>query len=812
MPSKEALDLLDALQEDSSIASTINWDKLGQDEPDLNIGKIRLDLGIADVAGTPVEQAPSVGADFLRSIATPEPVQEGIVDIVGAAQPVTTAVGIRDKPLFDPTAPPEEPKDVQSVVRNAFREVGAIVDVDAQIDDLRRAIEFVEGTDPFTKQGRAKYKKVAIPKLGEIARGMTDAIQDWNRVLTFAKAGLPVALIKKTFGKDPNLVPEHVKESLQNIGQNPLAGPLSLAMIAGVGRGAGKLPAKVRALKPKVGLLAERQIKPVAPIETKGVKIEVPFEPALEKLTGAVDPTDVSIQNITQALREAKPARKAQEILFSKERKIRLARLRKIQKTTAGEAGFFAEKGQLKGELPKVEFESIRGKVSQADIDNIFNKVKDAGVLTEFEKITAREGLSKMLTEAGGRVPTRGELKLLDQVFPLEFMETLLAKRSLGVKTLDAVMQAANIPRSIMSSFDLSFGGRQGAFAAPKFRRAFWDSWKKQFKIFGSEKAYQASREALIADKDFIFAKESGLSFTEVGKTLTQREERFQSQWAEKIPIIGKGVKASGRAYTAFANKYRLDIFKQLVGDAEIQGFRPRDNRFLTRKIADFANNATGRGSLGSFENAAVALNAVFFSPRLNIARLKLLNPIHYINQPKFLRKQMLSTALRAAGTATTILTAAKLGGLDVTANPLSADFGKIKIGDTRLDMLAGFGQIIRGGAQIAAGQYISTTTGKKVKLGEGFRAPTRMDILIRQIESKESPIASFATGLLRGRGFAGEEFSVPKEIADRFTPMVISDVIDLAKDDPKLIPLAIPALFGVGLQTYSGRRSTGRR
>lgn len=516
---------------------------------------------------------------------------------------------------------------------------------------------------------------------------------------------------------------------------------------------------------------------------------------------------EASVQKVMDALKEAKPIRAEQELLYTKERGARLAKVMAIRKKTTGEAGFYAEKAQLKGELPKLEFESIRSKISQTDIDNLCNTIRDNAFLTEFEKITAREGLLKMFGEYGGRVPTRGDLVLLEQVFPVEFIEGVMAKRPLWTKMKDAGWQLANIPRSMMASFDLSFGGRQGAFAAPRYRKQFWDSWKQQFKIFGSEKAYQASRQALTKHPDFMLAKRSKVSFTELGKIMARREEKFMSQWAEKIPVVGKGIRASSRAYTAFANKFRLDIFSRMVKDAEGMGLNPRNNPYLAKKIGDFVNNATGRGSLGSFETAAVALNAVFFSPRLNVARLKILNrtlnPVAYLRQPKFVRRQALKTVLTASGTAVTILTLADLMGAEAGVNPLSADFGKIKIGNTRIDMLAGFGQFMRAGAQLIAGKTVSSVTGKETILGEGYKPRTRLDIFLQQVEYKESPIASFATTLMKGKDFAGKDVSIPKEVGKRFVPMVVADIIDLAKEDPQLLPLGIPAIFGVGLQTY---------
>jgi len=431
--------------------------------------------------------------------------------------------------------------------------------------------------------------------------------------------------------------------------------------------------------------------------------------------------------------------------------------------------------------------------------------VRDSKFLTEFEKMPAREGLVKMFGEHGGRVPTKGELTLLEQIFPAEFIKTVMEKRPFWEKIKEAGWQLANIPRAVMASFDLSFGLRQGAFMAPRYRKQFWDSWKGQFKIFGSEKAYQASRQALTKHPDFMFAKQSKVSFTELGKIMAQREEAFASQWAEKIPGVGIGIRASSRAYTSYANKYRLDIFSRMVKDAEGMGFKPRKNPLLARKIADFINNGTGRGHLGSFESSAVALNALFFSPRLNMARMKLLNPIYYIKQPKFVRTQAIKTALTASGTAVTILTLAELTpGVEAGWNPLSADFGKIKIRNTRIDILAGFGQFMRAGAQLLIGRTISTTTGKETILGEGYKPRTRLDILLQQVEYKESPLASFATTLLKGKDFAGEDVSIPKEVGRRFIPMVVADIVELAKEDPRLLPLGIPAVFGVGLQTYA--------
>jgi len=512
-------------------------------------------------------------------------------------------------------------------------------------------------------------------------------------------------------------------------------------------------------------------------------------------------------KKFVEALKKAKPIRGKQETLYTAERAKRLAESLKIGQKVKGEAGFFAEKAALKGELPKVQFESIRPALTQSNIDDLFIAVKNNPVLTEWEKLTAREGLAKMLGQAGGKVPTQGEINLLTNVFGDDFTKTILSKRPLLERFKEGVLQLVNIPRSILSSFDLSAPFRQGAFLINHPKR-FIQSFKAMFKPFSSEKVFKSLQDDIIKRPSYKLMKEAKLSITELGRGLSKREEAFMSTWAEKIPLIGKGIRASERAYTLFLNKLRADVFDDLIAKATKQGLSPKTNKDLTKQIANFVNAATGRGSLGSLERAAKTLNTFFFSPRLMSSRLTLLNPGYYLTQHPFVRKEALKSLLTFGGVATGILTLAKLGGAEVETDPRSSDFAKIKIGNTRIDIGAGFQQYIRSAAQLMSGQYISSTTGKLMTLGEGYRPLTRYDILFRQIEGKEAPIFSFATDLLKGQNYVGEPIRVTDEIASRFVPMVIQDIVEIAKDDPDLLPIGVLGIFGVGLQTYKGRVS----
>lgn len=511
-----------------------------------------------------------------------------------------------------------------------------------------------------------------------------------------------------------------------------------------------------------------------------------------------------------QALKEAASKRKVQEMIYTRERRKRFAKVAEVGKLVKGEKGYHAQLKELKGELLKVEYESIRGKIGQKEVDELFQLIRES-IPNQGNAITAQRGLAKIFGEAGGAVPQDREIELLRTVFPEKLIKTLLKKQTLFKRMSEAGYQLANIPRSIMSSFDLSAPLRQGLFLGAGHPIRFTQSFFKMFRQFGSEKAYLAVQESIAQKATFGLMQESGLALTQMGKAMSLREERFMSQWAEKIPfLIGRGVRASGRAYAGFLNKLRADVFEDLVNKATRLGLDPKNNMKLTKEIAKFVNAASGRGGLGSLERSAVTLNSLFFSPRLIASRLQLLSPRYYVVADPFVRKEALKSLFALAGVGATILSLAKAGGADVETNIRSADFLKVKIGKTRLDILGGFQQYMRAAGQIITGQYISTTTGKLVTLGEGYRPLTRYEIGLRFAEQKLAPPTSFVVALMKGKDIKGEDIKISKEIADRFKPMALSDIYEIAKENPELLPAGFLAFFGVGIQTY-GRRPSRR-
>lgn len=513
-----------------------------------------------------------------------------------------------------------------------------------------------------------------------------------------------------------------------------------------------------------------------------------------------------AVKNVIAALKEAKPLRKEQEAIYTKVRGERLAKLKKVGSEIDGEKGYHAKLSELKGEMPKVQFESIRNKIGQEEVDSLFNQIGKSE-LNEWDKLPASKGLSKLFGEYGGTVPTENEIAKLSEVFGKEFVKTAMEKRTMFSKLKNVGLQVANLPRAFRASMDFSAPLRQGVFLIGR-PKAFFSSFLRQFKPFFSERSYQSLTREIFSRPTAGLMKENGLAITHLGESLAGREEIFMSNLAEKIPLVGRGVRASERAYVGFLNKLRADVFDDFVKKGVRWGIE--DPKFL-KDAANYINTATGRGGLGPLEPAAVQLNSWFFSPRLMASRLNLINPAYYATLQPQVRKEAIKDLFLFGSTAFGVASLAKAAGADIVLDPRNSDFMKVKFGNTRYDILGGFQQPIRLVAQLISGKIISSTTGKTMVLGEGFRGLTRTEIISRYLEYKEAPTISFATGLIRGKTALGEKFDLPTEIANLFVPMVTQDIYDLYKEKGfEGIPMASPAMFGVGVQSYGGVQSFG--
>jgi hypothetical protein len=539
-------------------------------------------------------------------------------------------------------------------------------------------------------------------------------------------------------------------------------------------------------------------------------KVEFTSDKARELFNQTVTP----IGKVTQALKEAQPLRTSQEALYTQERGKRIAEARAAsEQAGGGYQGYMAKLKALKGDMPKVQYESLKNSLTQEDIDSVFKEV-DVSKLNDFDKITAQHALAKLVGAEGAALPTQGELKLLKQVFPEDFINEVQAKRPLTEKLLNGADALLNLPRAMMATADLSAPLRQGVFLVG--RPSTWvPAFTNMFKYFASEKAYNGLQESISQRPTYQLMRDNKLALTDMSDELGAREEAFRSNLSERIPVFGTLAKASNRAYTGFLNKLRADTFDNLYSSAKSQGV---DSPDVVSNIAKYVNSATGRGDLGPFKQAAGVLNGAFFSPRLMAARVNLINPVTYVKMDPFTRKEALKDLVKFVGTGLTVLGMAKLAGAEVGNDPRSADFGKIKVGDTRYDIWGGFQQYAVLLSRLATQQMVSSTTGKEFNLGEGYKPATSADIIQRFLESKEAPVLSFLTGLAKNQTAVGEKFNIGAEAINRFVPILAQDMYEITKEGGLMgAAKTLPATFGVGVQNYTdqipfmGKTATGK-
>jgi len=377
-------------------------------------------------------------------------------------------------------------------------------------------------------------------------------------------------------------------------------------------------------------------------------------------------------------------------------------------------------------------------------------------------------------------------------------------------KVTGTVGEAVGLMRAVMTGFDLSAVLRQGKYVVVAHPIRALSSFPVMFKAAWSEANEYAINKGISERPNARLYKKAKLALLDPENiSLTKMEEEFQSRWAKKIPLL----KASERAYTTFLNKLRADSFDALVSSLTADGQPISDEDAAI--LGDFVNNATGRGTLGKMENAAVTLNKVFFAPKFLSSRLQFMSGKGFVHNGNKRTRWLLGREY-----ARTILGFAVLYGLaslfhdkddaPVELDPRSTNFAKIRYGNTRIDPLAGAAQLMVFGSRIASGQTKNTDDkivdirGKNVPFG----GTSALDLTGKFLRSKLAPVAGMAVNAISGTDYSGKPVTVKSQLQGMM-PMVLGDVLSVAKEQgvSKGTALAILSLFGESMQTYDQGR-----
>lgn len=371
---------------------------------------------------------------------------------------------------------------------------------------------------------------------------------------------------------------------------------------------------------------------------------------------------------------------------------------------------------------------------------------------------------------------------------------------SLNPQKADLITNIAGVPRSLMASLDLSAPLNQGWGMLS--RKQFYTSFKDMFKYLKSDKNLADLQADIITRPTYKQAKKAGLRLTDLGTNLEKREEQFMSTLIDKIPFI----KGSQRAYTGFLNKLRMDVFDDLLKKAEVLGEDISTGSKVIEDLAKVVNNFTGGARVGKIEGAVPALNAAFFSPRKIMSTINILNPKNYISKsisPTARKAAIRNLIGSAAMTASLISLARLLGSEKPETDPRSTNFGKIKVGDTTLDVSGGNATYATLMSRILSGST-KKQSGDIVPLSNKIGGTSAIGLIGSSIRYKFSPNLSLLVDSLTGANAIGEEKTIPQSVADRFKPMFLNSLVELLDSDTsgKLL-FSLGALFGGGLNTY---------
>jgi len=395
-----------------------------------------------------------------------------------------------------------------------------------------------------------------------------------------------------------------------------------------------------------------------------------------------------------------------------------------------------------------------------------------------------------------------------------------LKNRTKSQKVIDTANELFNTTRALMTSFDFSAVLRQGGFVvmAHPFRAA--KSLGPMFRAFASRSAEFRINEEIRNRPNAPLYKAAKLFIADEreGASLTKMEEAYVSRWANKIPGVG----ASQRAYTTFLNKLRADSF-----DAMIAGLAPNGKPTVeeARAIANYVNVATGRGDMGKHATAAGLLSKIFFSPRFVLSRFQILTGQPLRSGGSFRAKRMIAgeygRMLAGLGVVYALASWAMDDEDSIELDPRSSDFGKLRFGNTRVDIMFGLQQC----AVFMARQATGVTKNAKGEL-RALDGQGRFEVLTRFGRTKLAPIPGGTLNYHLGENMIGEQVTLLPERWDSLdslrrsvligsvAPMSMGDIIEVIEEQGanRGTAIATAAIFGASIQTFDPNEKRPKR
>lgn len=461
----------------------------------------------------------------------------------------------------------------------------------------------------------------------------------------------------------------------------------------------------------------------------------------------------------------------------------------------------------------------------------------DEGDFTKKKKVEAKpdEELIKL----------RMEKQDLQDQFDTEMYKLDLKNRKTIQKVGDALLEFWNLPRAVMATSEISFMLIQGGIQTIAHPINAARALKKAAEHFISEKKANEWGNFVRQQPYFEEMKKAKLSLSQYDAKLSAREETFMGGWINYIwdyagwpsKFISPNIyetwkkinlfKAFERATVGYLNTIRVLRYLDGAEMLRMEGKNFNDNPQDYKNVADVINTLTGRASLGPLEGVSKILSVGFYSPRLIASVVKTMTPFAFYHfgkmgndgtlKPSVAQKMAMADFMKFVSvTASMVALAAAYFNYDddeeteVVFDPTSSDFGKIRLGNTRVDPWGGKIQMV----VLQSRLIMNAITKDKVTkpLGSGMFTPTRFELTQQYFQNKLAPSAALAVKWAQTKvdkegkkKMFGKEFLLSEELQGSLYPMYWGTVNELWEDQPETVAgfLTAYAFLGGGVSTY---------
>ena len=272
-----------------------------------------------------------------------------------------------------------------------------------------------------------------------------------------------------------------------------------------------------------------------------------------------------------------------------------------------------------------------------------------------------------------------------------------------------------------------------------------------------------------------------GLDLSKLDGALNQREEDVAGRLIDIMPVNQKTKeRMKNLDISAPFNRFAvvsLNILRSSAFD-EVLAANPSMTDDQKKAWASTVNAFGGRGDLTKWltSNSLEVLSLLAYAPRFAASRIEALVKLTTnLFRGRALAKQSAHTLSGFLIMNGFLYLLAKLNGWDIGDDPEEFDYGRISVGNTRLDFMAGVNQPLR----------LLLLTGLWTADELGLRESTKKIDLVRAyanfVKYKQGPFVSLPLSLLLGKDAIGNQLPRSEALLRAYTPLFFQDLQEAA-------------------------------